>query len=277
MCDELNFSDLETTEDLDLNNGSDTRETFPCVACNGTGTWTGGYVNRVSGKCHTCNGKGFFLTSPEQRRKAKQSAAKNKAAKVDAYREEHKDLVAYLEDVQSWNGFAQSLLSSLSKYGKLSEGQQNAAYRAMAKHETKQAERKAEQAKRVENATVLDLTRINEMFASASEHLKRPKLRVGNIQIYPAPVSGKNAGCLYVKADGEYAGKITDAGKFLATRSAPDNLDSELVAIAADPIGKISEHGRVTGQCGCCGRELTNKDSIDRGIGPICAGRFGLL
>lgn len=27
--------------------------------------------------------------------------------------------------------------------------------------------------------------------------------------------------------------------------------------------------------CGVCGRTLTNHKSIDRGIGPICAGRMG--
>ena len=32
---------------------------------------------------------------------------------------------------------------------------------------------------------------------------------------------------------------------------------------------------RLTGACSCCGRELTNQVSIDRGIGPICAVKFG--
>jgi hypothetical protein len=35
-------------------------------------------------------------------------------------------------------------------------------------------------------------------------------------------------------------------------------------------------YGRQTGRCSCCGRELTNKASIDAGIGPICASKWGL-
>jgi hypothetical protein len=34
-------------------------------------------------------------------------------------------------------------------------------------------------------------------------------------------------------------------------------------------------YGRATGSCSCCGRELTDPVSIEAGIGPICAGRFG--
>jgi hypothetical protein len=34
-------------------------------------------------------------------------------------------------------------------------------------------------------------------------------------------------------------------------------------------------YGKRTGACSCCGRELTNGESIDRGIGPICAEKYG--
>ena len=33
-------------------------------------------------------------------------------------------------------------------------------------------------------------------------------------------------------------------------------------------------YGKLTGTCCSCGRELTNEDSIEAGIGPICAGKF---
>jgi len=33
---------------------------------------------------------------------------------------------------------------------------------------------------------------------------------------------------------------------------------------------------RHEGKCGCCGRKLTTPESLDRGIGPECAKRFGL-
>lgn len=35
----------------------------------------------------------------------------------------------------------------------------------------------------------------------------------------------------------------------------------------------FSEYGHEFGSCCMCGRELTNAESIERGIGPVCAGR----
>lgn len=34
-------------------------------------------------------------------------------------------------------------------------------------------------------------------------------------------------------------------------------------------------YGKATGQCSCCGRELTNEESIARAIGPICLSKWG--
>lgn len=43
------------------------------------------------------------------------------------------------------------------------------------------------------------------------------------------------------------------------------------------PTEAIAEYGRVTGHCLLCGRLLTDPESIDRGVGPVCAKREGLL
>ena len=42
--------------------------------------------------------------------------------------------------------------------------------------------------------------------------------------------------------------------------------------------GQLGKSLRVMheGTCGCCGRPLTNPESLDRGIGPYCAERKGL-
>jgi|SRR6266850_50919 len=39
-------------------------------------------------------------------------------------------------------------------------------------------------------------------------------------------------------------------------------------------IEVAAKMGRQTGRCMICARELTNTDSIERGIGPICAGKL---
>lgn len=34
------------------------------------------------------------------------------------------------------------------------------------------------------------------------------------------------------------------------------------------------QFGRISGRCMVCGRELTNPESIEAGIGPVCAGKW---
>lgn len=49
---------------------------------------------------------------------------------------------------------------------------------------------------------------------------------------------------------------------------------SAVQVIEADPRAAVIEHGKRTGICGICGRELSDPVSIELGIGPICAGRL---
>lgn len=44
--------------------------------------------------------------------------------------------------------------------------------------------------------------------------------------------------------------------------------------ILKDPINAMNEYGIRLGQCGMCGRTLTDRDSRLRGIGPICAAKI---
>jgi hypothetical protein len=45
--------------------------------------------------------------------------------------------------------------------------------------------------------------------------------------------------------------------------------------IAADPVGAAERYGLEIGKCGICHRTLTNDISRARGIGPVCAERWG--
>ncbi len=50
---------------------------------------------------------------------------------------------------------------------------------------------------------------------------------------------------------------------------------ADLVAkLISDPLKYAKAYGIETGQCGNCGRTLTNPESIAKGIGPICEGRY---
>jgi hypothetical protein len=46
----------------------------------------------------------------------------------------------------------------------------------------------------------------------------------------------------------------------------------EIECMVKDPSRWQAEFGRLTGKCGCCGKRLTDPDSLMRGIGPDCAG-----
>jgi hypothetical protein len=112
-------------------------------------------------------------------------------------------------------------------------------------------------------------------FATATENgLKRPKLRLGDFVLKMAPATGRNAGAIYVTASDAYLGKIAD-GQFTGSRDCSDEQRAQIVTLCADPIKSAVAYGQQTGICACCGRELTDPDSIERGIGPICASNFG--
>lgn len=48
-----------------------------------------------------------------------------------------------------------------------------------------------------------------------------------------------------------------------------------LNVISTDPGGAAAAYGHLIGKCGICGRGLTNDESRERGIGPVCAERWG--
>jgi hypothetical protein len=80
-------------------------------------------------------------------------------------------------------------------------------------------------------------------------------------------------GVLVGKAEG---GAITGFGaKIRAAGLDAADILAALDEFERDPAAALKAHGIATGSCGCCGRELTDPESIERGIGPICWERGG--
>jgi hypothetical protein len=104
--------------------------------------------------------------------------------------------------------------------------------------------------------------------------LKRIKLRMSGFAVKPAPESGKNAGALYVTEGETYLGKVV-GGRFLRVDCCTPEVADKVAALIADPAAAIKATGIETGTCAICGLELTDPESIARGIGPICAERLG--
>ena len=190
-------------------------------------------------------------------------------ANMSSFKEENPGLIEALKELTSWNNFAASLVEQFNKRGSLSEKQTGAAVAMLMKV-------KANKSKNSIMGQSVDLGNVVAMFNKAHEAIKTPKFRFEDLVVSRAPDTGANAGALYVKVDGEYAGKVKE-GKWFGLRTAPQDTLSKLQQIAESPLGSAVAYGRKTGTCACCGRELTVHASIERGIGPICAERFGLL
>lgn len=120
----------------------------------------------------------------------------------------------------------------------------------------------------------VDTGELERVFARANPNLKKPALNVGEFRFSPAPATGANPGAIYVKQDGQYLGKML-GGKFLA-RCTQEAMD-KVLKIAADPLGEAIKHGKLTGRCAICNRNLKDENSVDRGIGPVCASKFGWM
>lgn len=248
-----------------------------CDKCQGTGrfvAWSG----RVLGACRKCNGKGQlgFKVPKDVREAARDRAVERKANRLA---EDRAAWVAANPEVAAWvfeaaeTGFefAVSLQAALDKYGSLTENQTAAALRCV---EKRRAARAAAE-ERAAAAPTVSVARIEEAFATARSHqIKFPKLRLLDYVFSPAGANSRNPGAIYVKSGEQYLGKV-QGGRFLAARDCSPDQEREIVAAATDPAAAAVAYGRRTGSCAICSRELTRGESIDRGIGPICAERFG--
>lgn len=79
------------------------------------------------------------------------------------------------------------------------------------------------------------------------------------------PEEGKWAGWTFVK---HVVGDTEQRLSHAASRAV-------LAKIAADPAAASMAYGKEIGCCGACGRTLTNDDSREAGIGPVCRAKNG--
>lgn len=255
-----------------------------CPSCRGSGTFRS-YTGRVVGDCFKCKGQGVIRTKTDpkvleaNRAKAAEkraAEARRVAEQAAAWKLEHADEFVCLTKAASRGfEFAQSMLEAVGKYGRLTERQFAAVSSMVEKSKAREAQWAAERAEREANKADVQIEHIAEAFAAAkASRLKWPKLRLDTFVFSLASESGRNAGAIYVKQDETYLGKI-DGGKFTRSRDCDADTEARIIAACADPAAAATAYGKATGQCSCCGRELTNEESIALGIGPICKERFG--
>jgi hypothetical protein len=87
------------------------------------------------------------------------------------------------------------------------------------------------------------------------------------------PTRGRWAGYTFVK-DAAVYGQGQRYGVQRPGQAYGGGIVDALRVIAADPYAASAAYGRLTSTCGVCGRHLEDAESVARGIGPVCAGRF---
>lgn len=180
------------------------------------------------------------------------------------------------EWTQRYTGDFAFILDLKAKGGVKSDGQAKGVLntiRAEALRENKPAEPKTGTAPTVERAGV-DLRGLH-----AGRYAYQPE--DGQAQFYKVDVpdtSDRWGGWVFVKAvyGGDRYDKVT-AQRPGADTAKPSQRDKALEAIVADPKAAMLLYGRLIGECGHCGRTLTNERSRELGIGPVCAKRMTWL
>lgn len=255
-----------------------------CPKCTGSGMYYG--ASRYGMQCFTCKGKGklSFKTSPATRAKAKASAQRRAVAKADAqatkvaeWKAANPAETAWMESSAPRFEFAQSMLDALNKYGHLTEKQMATVQRLTVQSAERQAQYQVERQAKAETAPQVSVEAIEVAFKTAKgAGIKFPKLRLDGFVFSPASEKSANAGAVYIKnkEDGVYLGKVM-GGKLFTSRDCTAEAKERIVAVATDPKQAAIAYGQRFGACAVCGRELTDGDSIDRGIGPICAEKYG--
>lgn len=220
----------------------------------------------------------------EQQAQARQQAKLAKVERLFAeWKADNGPLLEWMESKRHTFNFAASLLQAVVQYGALTPGQQAAAERCMAQDKARTEQRVAAHVQTVAAAPVVDIAAIERAFAKAMDNgVRNPKLRLGEFVFKPAKSHSTNPGAVYVTtrpqkgidAEGRYLGKVM-GGKFLKVRECDATSEQAVVNVCAQPADAAVAYGKRYGECAVCGRELTDGTSIDRGIGPVCAEKYG--
>ena len=256
-----------------------------CTKCRGTGRFIS-YSGRTLGPCFACKGAGKFeyKTSPEVRAAKRERAADRKVRQSqDAWQSFAADNQQIAEWIIANRGsfdFAAKMNEAVIRYGDLTEGQRAAVERRIAREVTK-ATARAERAQQAPQVDTAGIDRLKAAFDqavaySAEKGLKlSPRITVDGMIISPAKATSTNPGALYVKMSStrEYLGKIQN-GRFFAARTCNKEQEAKVVAFIANPAEAAKVYGQTTGTCCVCNATLRSEWK-NKGIGPVCAEKFG--
>jgi hypothetical protein len=244
-----------------------------CQACGGSGVWRGTYK---TGPCFKCAGKGKLSrkTAPAVLERAQERRQEAK----EAVRQEAAPQIAWLQSKLAQNGLPEGygkmlgdFLARLQNGQPLSDGQLAVIAKGQARDAEYAAKRQGAAQERAQAAPSVDASKIIEAFQrGAQAGVKHLKLRFQGFTI----VQARAFDGLLVKTGPLNIGKV-EGGKFVAFRACTPEQAAAVLLVLADPAAAANAYGLQTGSCCVCGRELTNAESVQGGIGPICGRRLG--
>lgn len=144
---------------------------------------------------------------------------------------------------------------------------------------------------RVEEVKSVDLVKTVEYFTKATEGLKFPKVRLelddtveggsrpvvlgraGDRSKFPGSINITDGGPF---GDNVWYGRIMTDGTLSPSRSCDDLVINLLKEFNENPSEVASLYGIKTGNCCFCRKELSTKESLSVGYGPVCADHWGL-
>lgn len=85
---------------------------------------------------------------------------------------------------------------------------------------------------------------------------------------------GRWAGFVFVSDGAEY-GASKRYGRQAPGKAYDGEIVAELTAILADPQAAVTRYAELTSRCGVCNAPLEDEASVARGMGPVCAAKFG--
>jgi hypothetical protein len=138
-----------------------------------------------------------------------------------------------------------------------------------------------------EKVSVGSFAGVMQLFATAKQHLKYPKitLQVGDqpLQLSLCGAASKTPGQVNVSDGGRFGhnvwyGRVSQDGVFEKSDRARANpaIERFLEEFSQAPAAVAKKYGRLTGRCCFCNTALTDERSTAAGFGPVCADHFGL-
>jgi len=264
-----------------------------CQNCRGAGLWQG----RQGYPCFKCKGRGekVYKTSTEHRARQREAAAEKRSEVRTQYAEDFKAEIAWVEAEarrqsermartgKIWD-FPGKMASAFAQYGCWTDRQVVIIRDCMQRDAARRAEWVSQ---RTACQAEVDASKIEAAFASARAKAVRPGMRGiwakplhlraqgQDYRFQPGSEGSQWQGLIFVKKDKRKMGYIK-AGVFHPHHFECSDADKAAIVEACnDPAQAAIAYGKAWSTCAVCGLTLTNDESIERGIGPVCYGKMG--